>query len=198
MDFLLVIVQWITAAIDALREPCALSQVTIPAEGVKMGFGFLIPALFSGIGSALSAIGGKKRSESEYPAQLQDKYRYDVLNQQQFDPMAPYRRLQKGSLYSAFARAWGLDKILPEGMLDHIASPGNYPGTSAIGGGENLKGPPGDIPGGERKGGLLSALGGVLGGAGTALGGLYPSGGGSIPANFNVHSNELLNKPPWG
>lgn len=161
---------------------------------------FFLPALAMGIGSALGAIGNKRRSESEYPASLQDRYRYDVLNQQQFDPMAPYRRLQKGSLYSAFARAWGLDKILPEGMLDHISNPQNYPGTSAIGGGENLKGPSGDIPGGERKGGLLGALGGVLGGAGTAIGGIFPgsSGGGGNIGFTSPYIDDLMNKPPWG
>lgn len=144
---------------------------------------FIAPIL-AGLGAAFSGLGRNQQQQSNFPADLQDRYRYDVLRERQFNPLAPFERARKGQMYAAFARAWGLDKVLGNQYLDYVSDVKNIPGTAGIGGGENLKTPDQlGIPAGERRGGGFNTAGAIFGGLSAA----FPAFGGLAkgPSQFS-------------
>lgn len=158
---------------------------------------FFLPAIISGVGAALGGIGQQKQRQSQVPANLQDRYRYGVLEQMQHNPLAPYEKLRRGKMYAAFARAWGLGDILGEQFLDHISDANSVPGTDAIGGAANLRGPGvTGIPAGERQGGGFNMAGAILGGLGAGLGAYGGGGGGGGYVQNRANPNDFRLQTP--
>lgn len=132
-------------------------------------------AIFGGVGRAMSGYADRRAAAKNIPARMQDQYRYDVLHQMQFKPMAPYATLGKGRLLAGIAKSWGLDKMIGGDLLSYISDPQNIPGIQGFGktGPVNLQGP-------EATG--IKApkydTGGILGGAGDIMSGVAGAFGG--------------------
>jgi hypothetical protein len=137
---------------------------------------FWLPALFAAGSAIAGGVGKRKQRETMTEADLMNRYRYQVLGEQAFDPYGPYRRAKRGALWASFARAWGFDKILGEDFLEHLSDPKSVPGTEAIGGAQYPTGPPSYLPQAKPSGGGWGLFGDILGGAGMGMGGFYPSG----------------------
>ena len=150
--------------------------------------GFIVP-LVMGIMAAYQAYQGTKDKNKNAGIDLQSRYAYDVLQNQQFDPNRVRKIMSRNMLAASLARAFGLEDSFGgrEAMLA-LSDPTRLPGAQqegVPGGMANLPGPEATgIPIGKRPSGLSQA---ILGGAGTFLGsggldqiaGGYGSGSGS-------------------
>lgn len=134
----------------------------------------LIIPLVMGAVAGISAIAKSGDKGKENVVDAQNKFRYDLIREQQFNPMAPYGRLGRGKMFAAMARAWGYDKIFGEEFLNTVTDPKNYPGTPKVGGAEYQE--PDDIKF-RRQGSLFSDIMAGIGAGGSAYM-KYGGGGG--------------------
>jgi len=139
------------------------------------GFTFSPSRILGGVGGALSNYAGRRASVKNIKARQADDFRYDVLRQMQFKPMAPYATLGKGRLLAGIAKAWGMEDMIGGDLLSYISDPMNIPGVQGFGktGPVNLQGPEATgIKAPEySSGGALGVFGDILKGVSGAFGG---------------------------
>ncbi len=145
----------------------------MPGEGRSGGY----VATDIGLGVGSSVFGGLSRRRAAVQnrqAEQKDRYRYDVLHQMQFKPMAPYATLGKGRLLSAIAKVYGLEKEIGGDLLSFMADPQNIPGIQGFGrtGPVNLQGPEATgIKAPEYStGGVMGVVGDIFGGVAKGMG----------------------------
>lgn len=96
---------------------------------VVIGF---IPALIMAGSAIAGAIAKKKGQGQQEQNQINAVYNRRVWEEQNFDPYGPLRRGARGAVWGAQMKVWGMDKLFPKEMLDHVANPANVPGTKGI------------------------------------------------------------------